>query len=73
MRGWITDALNAIGGDDAVARLEASRRTLLLEIEDLALRYLRLKTGSLVAEYGIRAYREKHRSAMMNRRPKPSG
>ncbi|WP_428982669.1 ATP-binding protein, partial [Oricola indica] len=66
-RARATDALNAIGGDDAVARLEANRRTLLLEIEDLALRYLRLKTGSLVAEYGIRAYREKHRSAMMNR------
>lgn len=66
-RARAIDALNAIGGDDAVARLEASRRTLLLEIEDLALRYLRLKTGSLVAEYGIRAYRERHRSAMMNR------
>ncbi|UES41950.1 AAA family ATPase [Roseibium aggregatum] len=66
-RARASDALNAIGGDDAVARLEASRRTLLLEIEDLALRYLRLKTGSMVAEHGIRAYREKHRSEMMNR------
>ena len=66
-RARATDALDAIGGDDAVARIEANRRTLLLEIEDLALRYLRLKTGSLVAEHGIRAYREKHRSAMMNR------
>jgi uncharacterized protein YhaN len=62
-----TDRLAAIGGDDAVARLEASRRTLLLEIEDLALRYLRLRSGSLIAEHGIRAYRDKHRSAMMNR------
>jgi uncharacterized protein YhaN len=62
-----TDRLTAIGGDDAAARLEANRRTLLLEIEDLALRYLRLKSGSLVAEHGIRAYRDKHRSAMMNR------
>ena len=61
------DRLTAIGGDDAAARLEANRRTLLLEIEDLALRYLRLKSGSLVAEHGIRAYRDKHRSAMMNR------
>lgn len=61
------DRLAAIGGDDAAARLEANRRTLLLEIEDLALRYLRLKSGSLVAEHGIRAYRDKHRSAMMNR------
>ena len=62
-----TDRLTAIGGDDAAARLEAKRRTLLLEIEDLALHYLRLRSGSLVAEHGIRAYRDKHRSAMMNR------
>lgn len=62
-----TDRLTAIGGDDAAARLEANRRTLLLEMEDLALRFLGLRSGSLVAEYGIRAYRDKHRSAMMNR------
>ncbi|WP_295807618.1 AAA family ATPase [uncultured Nitratireductor sp.] len=62
-----TDRLTAIGGDDAAARLEANRRTSLLEIEDLALRYLRLRSGSLIAEHGIRAYRDKHRSAMMNR------
>ena len=62
-----TDRLTAIGSDDAVARLDANKRTLLLEIEDLALRYLRLRSGSLVAEHGIRAYRDKHRSAMMNR------
>nr|WP_278423179.1 AAA family ATPase [Brucella anthropi] len=62
-----SDRLAAIDGDDAAARLEANRRTLLLEIEDLALRYLRLKSGSLIAEHGIRAYRDKHRSAMMKR------
>lgn len=61
------ERLSAIGGDDAVARLEAQRRTLLLEVEDLALRYLRLRSGNLIAEHGIRAYRDKHRSAMMNR------
>lgn len=48
-----------IGGDDAAARIEANGRTLILEIEDLALRYLRLKSGSLMAEYGIRADRDK--------------
>lgn len=66
-RARAADRLTAIDGDDAAARLEAARRTSLLEIEDLALRYLRLKSGSLVAEHGIRAYRDKHRSAMMNR------
>lgn len=66
-RSRAEDRLNAIGGDDAVARLEAERRTVLLEIEELALRYLRLKTGGLVATQALRAYREKHRSSMMQR------
>lgn len=61
------DKLDAVGGDDAVARIEARRRTILLEIEDLATRYLTLKTGILAAEQALHIYREKHRSSMMNR------
>jgi len=62
-----SERLQAIGGDDAVARIEAQRRTVLLQIEDRAMDYLRLKTGALMAEKALRAYREKHRSSMMNR------
>jgi uncharacterized protein YhaN len=62
-----SDRLNAVGGDDAVARIEAERKTTLLEMEDLATRFLKLRTGALVAEHAIRAYRDKHRSAMMTR------
>lgn len=61
------DHLAAVGGDDAVARIESERKTLLLEIEEFALRFLRLRTGGLLADHAIRAYRDKHRSAMMNR------
>lgn len=61
------DRLAAIGGDDAVARIEAQRRTLLLQIEDKAMDYLRLRTGALMAEQAVRAYREQHRSAMLER------
>ncbi len=61
------DRLNAIGGDDAVARLDAQRRTVLLQIEDQALHFLRLKTGGLVAAQALRAYRDSHRSSMMER------
>jgi uncharacterized protein YhaN len=61
------DRLDDVGGDDAVARIEARRRTTLLQIEDLAIRYLRLKTGTLAAESALHVYREKHRSSMMNR------
>ena len=45
-RARTTDALNATGGDDAVACLEANRSTLLVEIEDLALLNLRLKPAA---------------------------
>ena len=61
------DALDAVGGDDAVARIEAERRTVLLEVEDQARRYLRLRAGVAAAEAALRAYRDRHRSAMMGR------
>ena len=61
------DRLDAIGGDSAVARLDAQRRTVLLEIEDTAARYLRLRLGILAAGDALRVYRERHRSAMMAR------
>ncbi len=62
-----SDKLDAVGGDDAVAQIEAKRRTILLEIEDRATRYLTLRTGILAAEQALHVYREKHRSSMMVR------
>jgi uncharacterized protein YhaN len=61
------DKLEAVGGDDAVARIEARRRTVFLEIEDQAVRHLRLRAGTMAAEQALHIYREKHRSSMMNR------
>lgn len=61
------DKLDAVGGDDGVARIEAKRKTIFLEIEDLAGRYLTIRAGILAAEQALRIYREKHRSSMMNR------
>ncbi|OJY64446.1 MAG: hypothetical protein BGP12_15220 [Rhodospirillales bacterium 70-18] len=57
----------AIGGDDAVARVELQRRTTLLEVEQAAGAYLRLRAGTLAAGMALRAYRDRHRSAMMQR------
>ncbi|WID99979.1 hypothetical protein QO058_30150 (plasmid) [Bosea vestrisii] len=59
------DQVEAVGGDGAVARIEEEKRTLLLDIEDRALRYLRLKLGAAAAEQALRAYRDRHRSSMM--------
>lgn len=61
------DSVEAVGGDDAVARIEEQRRTTQLEIEEKALRYLKLRLGSAAAEHALRAYREEHRSSMMAR------
>ena len=61
------DQVAAVGGDGAVARIEEQRRTILLEIEEGALRYLRLRVGAAAAEQALRAYRDRHRSSMMER------
>lgn len=61
------EKLDAVGGDDAVARIEAKRRTLFLEVDELAMRHLRLRAGALAAEQALHIYREKHRSSMMMR------
>lgn len=60
-------ALAAIGGGDAAAHIEERRRTVLVEIEERAAAYLRLRVGILAAETALRLYRERHRSAMMQR------
>jgi uncharacterized protein YhaN len=59
------DRVEAVGGDAAVARIEEQRRTVLLEIEDGARRYLTLRVGIVAAEHALRAYRQQHRSSMM--------
>ncbi|MER9829771.1 AAA family ATPase [Mesorhizobium sp. M0134] len=61
-----TDKLDAIGGDSQVARIDAERRTVLLEIEEKAARYIELKLGVMSAASALRVYRERHRSGMMS-------
>ncbi|RWE64268.1 MAG: hypothetical protein EOS62_30130, partial [Mesorhizobium sp.] len=61
-----TDKLDAIGGDSQVARIDAERRTVLLEIEEKAARYIGLKLGVMSASSALRVYRERHRSGMMS-------
>jgi len=61
------DRVDSIGGDDEVARIEEKKRTILADIEDRALTYVKLRSGILAAEQALRIYREEHRSAMMRR------
>lgn len=61
------ERVEAVGGDDAVARIEQQRRLVLLEIEEKARGYFRLRAGTAAAEAALRTYRDRHRSAMMAR------
>lgn len=65
-----SDQVEAVDGDSAVADLEEQRRTVLLEIEDKAFNYFRLRAGIVAAEQALRLYRDKHRSSMMVRASK---
>jgi uncharacterized protein YhaN len=60
-----SERVEAVGGDDAVARIEERRRTILLEIEDGARQYLRLRLGIAAVERALQIYRDQHRSSMM--------
>lgn len=66
-RNRAEDRIASVGGDASVAILDAKRRTVLLNIEDKALEYLRLKLGTAAADRALRAYRDRHRSSMMKR------
>ena len=59
--------IEAVGGDDAVARLQAARQTLLLQIAEEARGFLRLRLGAMAVDHALQGYRDTHRSAMMQR------
>ncbi len=58
--------LDAVGGDDAMLRLAERRETLLLEITEGAHDHLARRLGLIAVEHGLRRYRDRHRSAMID-------
>jgi uncharacterized protein YhaN len=61
------DQVNSVGADARIAELEEQKRTTLMEINERAEEYLRLHAGVLAAEFALQAYRERHRSTMLQR------
>jgi uncharacterized protein YhaN len=59
--------VDAVGGDDALARIAAERQNLLLDIRDRAEAHLAARFGLIAFEAGLRRYRDQHRSAMLAR------
>ena len=63
--GRARDAVAAVDGDATAARLEAERRTILVEIKERTMAHLALRAGIIAAEGAISLYRDRHRSSMM--------
>ncbi|MGV3548508.1 AAA family ATPase [Rhizobium sp.] len=63
----VEQKLAGLGSDGEAARLAEARRTVLLEIEDGARRYLELRLGALATDQALRLYRDKHQSSMMKK------
>lgn len=61
------EEVDAVGGDDAAAKVEEERQTVQIEIEDGVERYLRRVLGIAAAEHALQIYRDRHRSSMMKR------
>jgi len=59
--------IEAIGCDAKVAKIEEQRRTVLLEIDEGARRYMRLRAGMVAIRQALHLYREQPRSSMMER------
>lgn len=59
--------IEAVGGDDALARIAAARENLLLEIRERAETHLARRFGLIALEAGLRRYRDQHRSSMLTR------
>jgi len=60
-------ALDAVGGDDAVARLLERRENLALETKEKAQTHLAQRFGLMAFEAALRRYRDLHRSTMLTR------
>ncbi|RLL70905.1 YhaN family protein [Paenirhodobacter hankyongi] len=59
--------LEAVGGDDAVARIEAERANLLNALAEDSRAHLAARFGLIAFETALRHYRDSHRSAMLAR------
>lgn len=58
-------AIEAIGGDARVARLNEEYQSILLEMESKANRALALHLGLMTADVALMAYRDRHRSDLL--------
>ena len=66
-RSQARDAFQAIGGDDAAARAEATRQEALVEIREVSERYVRVRTSAMLLQWAIDRYRREKQAPLLKR------
>ena len=66
-RSQARDAFQAIGGDDAAARAEATRQEALTEIREVSERYVRVRTSAMLLQWAIDRYRQEKQAPLLKR------
>ena len=66
-RSQARDAFQAVGGDDAAARAEATRQEALAEIREVSERYVRMRASALLLQWAIDRYRQEKQAPLLQR------
>jgi len=66
-RSRARDAYLAVGGGDAAAQAAANKQDALAEIEEIAARYVRVRTSALLLQWAVDRYRREKQAPLLKR------
>lgn len=66
-RSQSRNAFEAVGGDDAAARAEATRQEALAEIREVSEQYVRVRTSAMLLQWAIDRYRREKQAPLLQR------
>ena len=66
-RSRAREAFQAVGGDDVAACAEAAKQEALVELEEVAERYVRVRTSAMLLQWAIDRYRKEKQAPLLKR------
>jgi uncharacterized protein YhaN len=66
-RSRAREAFQAVGGDDAAAQAAASKQEALAEMQEIAERYVRVKTSAMLLQWAVDRYRQEKQAPLLKR------
>jgi uncharacterized protein YhaN len=67
VRSQAREAFQAIGGDDGAAQAAAIRQEALADMEEIAARYVRVRTSAVLLQWAIDRYRREKQAPLLKR------